>query len=261
MTISKPRVILWDIETVGNVLHAHSLRTDGSPIYYGNILSERYIVCGSWKELSTGKAKSVSVLDNPASLVGTYDFKDDYYVVKKLHEVLSGVDAIIHHHGDRFDLPRLNARIIYHGLTPLPPIVTIDTLKLARKTFDFNSNRLDYLGRFLGVGNKIKTDNDLWLECLRGDEKAIRRMVKYNVQDVLLLERVYNKLAPYVPARINRALYGSMVTCPNCGVNDVQRRGDALTKGGLKPRYSCNACSSWSTGSIIKGTAPKLRQG
>ncbi|MGH7867674.1 MAG: hypothetical protein ACREP9_08610 [Candidatus Dormibacteraceae bacterium] len=77
------------------------------------------------------------------------------------------------HNGDYFDIPWVKGRLLFHGLPPMRPIPTIDTKALASRHFYLNSNRLDYLGQYLGVGKKIKTDYDLWLDCMNGDEKAL----------------------------------------------------------------------------------------
>ena len=41
-------------------------------------------------------------------------------------------------------------------MPPPSPYKTIDTLKIARKYFGFNSSKLDDLGRVLGAGEKVR---------------------------------------------------------------------------------------------------------
>ena len=75
---------------------------------------------------------------------------------------------------------------------------SIDTLKMARAGFKFNSNKLDYMGDYLGLGQKIKTEFNLWKDItLKNCPIAMNKMVKYCKRDVTLLEEVYNKLQPY----------------------------------------------------------------
>lgn len=240
--MSKPRVLVWDIETGFNILAKFNLWPEYSN--YKNILNEKYIICASWKWLDENKVHSVSILDDPERF--KKDPTDDKYVVKKLHEVLGEADALIHHHGDKFDWPYFQSRAIKHKLRPLGKKIKIDTKKIASSNFAFNSNRLDYLGKYLGVGVKVKTDNDLWLDCLKGSKKAVRKMVVYNKQDVKLLEDVYNLLAPYVPAKVNHALFGEVDGCPHCGeTKNFQRRGYAYTRVGKYQKYQCNECYGW----------------
>lgn len=234
-----PKILLWDLETGFNVMNLFSLFQPGKHIHYSAISQERYIICGSIKELGVNRVESVQV--DPE------DPTNDLLVVEWLLSKISDADAIIAHNGDKFDLKFLNTRALYHRFDPLPPIITIDTLKLAKSKFNFNSNRLDYLGHFLGVGEKIKTDTSLWTKALQGDAKAINDMVKYNRQDVRLLEAVYLKLAPFCDSKLNRALFDEDV-CPLCGSSNYEKRGYTTKETLIYQRYKCIDCGKWFQG-------------
>ena len=247
--MSKPKIILWDIETAHNITATFGMYNVNIP--YQGILEEGYMICGAWKELGKSQVHAVSVMDDPKRFKKNPN--DDYHVVKSLHKLLSGADAIIAHYGDNFDIKYLNTRIAYHGLTPLPDIVQIDTYKMCKAKFKFNCNRLDYVGHYLGVGRKIKTDINLWLDCREGKESAIKKMVKYNKQDVRLLEDVYLKLKPFLPAKVNMNLFGNTKDkCPGCGSYNLQRRGFRRTRKSIFQRYQCNDCGSWCSGKADK---------
>lgn len=240
----EPRIILWDIETTHNQVAVFKLFGEDY-ISPENILQERYIVCASWKTLGEKAVSDVSVLNDPKRFKKNH--QDDYHVCKTLHEVLSNADVIVAHNGDKYDIKFTEARMLIHGLPPLPPITSIDTLKVAKGRFLFNSNRLDYLGHMLKVGRKKPTTGGLWLRVLQGDVAAIREMVTYNKQDVELLERVFNKLRPYVQNHISRQLFGQADGCPRCGSKKFQSRGvhGAVTQ--RYRRYQCQAptCMGW----------------
>jgi len=121
----------------------------------------------------------------------------------------------------------------------------VDTLKEARRVASFTSNRLDYLGKFLGFGGKDKTSSGLWLRVLSGCTKSIKEMVKYNKRDVDLLEKVYLKLRPYIKhPNVNRL----GAACPKCGSSDLQLRGFGATANGtIKQRAQCKSCGGWSS--------------
>ncbi len=208
------------------------------------------MICAAWKWLNKPRVYSASVLDNPEYFAA--DPTDDYEVIAKLHEVLSEADAIIAHNGDKFDLKKFNARALYHGFDPISPLVQIDTLKIAKAHFKFTWNALDYLAKYLGVGKKIKTDVDLWLDCLAGKRSAIKKMVKYNKYDVVILEAVYNILAPYAPSKLNLNLFTDKRVCPHCGTDDMQKRGFRYTRTNKWQRLQCNECYSWSSYPISK---------
>jgi len=231
---SKPRIILWDIETSHNLVAVFNLLNRDAMLPSDNILSERFIISAAWKELGVSAIHAVSVR-KPG---------DDAAVCQKLHEVLSDADVIIAHNGDSYDIKFAETRMLAHGLRPLPPIPSIDTLSVARKRFLFNANNLDYLGHYLGVGRKKSTEKGLWLKVLQGDRAAIRKMVAYNKQDVALLERVFLKLRPYVANHFNRHLSGED-GCPRCGSQRVQSRGVHRAVSRVYQRYQCQDCGGW----------------
>lgn len=239
-----PRIILWDIETTHNLAAVFQLKHNDY-INSENIVQERIIVCAAWKELGKAAVHAVSTLDNPKG----YGLLNDFCVCQELHEVLSSADVIIAHNGDEYDIKFTKGRMLVHGLPPLPPILSIDTLKVARKQFLLNANNLNYLGNLLKVGNKKPTKQGLWLKVLQGDRSAIKQMVAYNKQDVRLLERVFLKLQPHIADHTNRQLFGESghgrLSCPRCGSSDVQSRGvhRALTQ--TYQRYQCKACAGW----------------
>ena len=241
MKKTKPRILFWDIETSHNVMASFELFPKFIP--YENILQEWYIICAAWKLQGQKRVSQVSVLGDPKRFKKNPN--DDYHVVKTLHEVLSNVDVIVHHYGDNFDIKKFNTRAVFHGFTPLPPIIQIDTFKIAKQKFKFNTNRLDYIGRFLGLGNKIKTENELWLECLSGNAKAVKDMVRYNKQDVYLLERVYDKLSPFVPAKLNQNLFSDVNCCPSCSSTRFKKSGYANLRIGKYQAFRCNDCGHY----------------
>ena len=181
------------------------------------------------------------------------DKENDGALVKHLHEFLDQADVVIAHNGDNFDIKKCNARFIFHGLTPPSPYQTVDTLKIARRHFEFDSNRLDALAKYFGIGGKLPhTGKHLWLGCMSGDLKAWKMMRQYNVHDVDLLEEVYEKLRPWSTNHPNFNLYTRETACPVCQGKKFQKRGHLMTRTGQKPRLQCTTCGKWSLGLLEK---------
>lgn len=237
---SEPKILFWDIETSHNIVASFQLRDEYTP--HTNIIQERFVICAAWKWLGKSKVYTASVLDDSKRFAKNH--ADDKHVIEALHRVLSEADVIVAHNGDNFDMKFVQARMLYHNLPALPPIKSIDTYKVAKARFRFNSNRLDYLGKFLGFGGKKSTPSGLWLDILKGDKKAVKVMVDYNKRDVTLLESVFKKFIPYIPTYINRQLFGG-IGCPRCGSSKVQSRGYAKTLTKNYRRFQCNKCSGW----------------
>jgi hypothetical protein len=236
-----PKVLFYDIETSLQLVAVFQLGNNDW-IDPSNLVTERYIICASWAWEGESKVHHVSVLDDPKRF--EKDPYDDFHVVNALHKVLGEADVIVGHNSDSFDTPYVNTRALYHGLPALPPITSIDTYKVAKSKFRLNSNKLDYIGKFLKLGEKKKTSAGLWMRVLKGEKKAISEMVSYNKRDVTLLRDVFHKLVPYMSNHINRELFGK-VGCPRCGSKKIQSRGYHRAISRVYHRFQCQACSGW----------------
>ena len=178
--------------------------------------------------------------------------QDDKRIMYSLWKMLDEADIIVGHNLDKFDRKKINTRFLVHEMSPPSPYRTIDTLKVAKRHFGFSSNRLDYLGKMLGVGRKIDTGGfELWADCMKGKEEALAKMLEYNQQDVILLEDVYNRLAPYHATHPNHGATMEGIdepVCPKCGSTHLQKRGYAFTNTSRYQRYRCTDCGGWSRG-------------
>lgn len=240
---ASPRVLFYDIETSLQAVTVFDLRNNDY-ISPESIVTERHMICAAWKWQGDKRIHTVSLLDDPKRYAK--DHRDDTHVVAALHGVLGSADVIIGHNSDAFDLKYLETRALKHGLPALPPITSIDTYKAAKARFKFSSNKLNFIGGYLGVGQKKQTSPGLWMRVFNGDKRAIKEMVAYNKQDVLLLERVFNKLAPYIPNHISRELFG-LTGCPRCGSKKVQSRGFHRALTHVYRRFQCQnpKCMGW----------------
>jgi uncharacterized protein YprB with RNaseH-like and TPR domain len=205
--------------------------------------------------------------DKKVKTVGLDDFKgykpeaeNDKELLLSLRGLLDEADIIIAHNGDGFDLPKINTRMITHRIQPPSPYKTVDTLRISRKVFQFDSNKLDDLGRYLKIGRKLPhTGFHLWKGCMSGDKASWKLMKEYNGHDVELLEEVYKLMRSWDPnhPRVNFERTADEA-CPACGSLKVQNRGFQVTALRRKQRYQCQDCSKWYLGSA-KGNTRKAR--
>jgi len=238
------RVLLFDIETSPTIGMAWEM-WDTNII---KVTQSWYMLSFSYKWLGDKKAKVVALPD----LKGyKKNKKDDRELCHLLWKLIDEADIVIGHNSDKFDIRKANARFAEHGFPPTSPYKTVDTLKVARKYFKFESNKLNELGKRLGVGEKVKTGGfDLWDGCLNDDPKSWALMKRYNLQDTELLERVYLKLRPWMKQHPNMNVFTLKDGCPNCSGLNVQRRGFSITKRGRRQRFQCNDCAAWSHGDM-----------
>lgn len=171
-------------------------------------------------------------------------------MVEAAHALLSEADAVVTFNGDRFDLPKLNGEFILAGLKPVAPVTSIDTIKTVKK-FGFLMNRLAFIGPLLQVGKKIKHEGfELWTSVMNGDVKAQARMKRYCIQDVVLTEKLYKKILPFI--KNHPHLGKDKHECGACGSNHVQSRGFRRTKYFKIQRVQCQDCGSWADGKRTK---------
>lgn len=229
------RRMFWDIEVSPNVCTTWRI---GAKIFLSaeNIIKERAIICICWKWEDEDEIYHLTWDKNQC----------DKKMLQKFVFELNKAHEIIGQNSDKFDERWVKTRCIYHDIPALPKYTSIDTLKIARKTFNFNSNRLDYMGKFLGVGQKIKTEFDLWNKIIfNKDAKAMDYMVDYCKQDVILLEQVFKKLQRYAEPKTHKAvaLGGEKWDCPHCASERTMISTTKFSKvGTVWTQMKCNAC-------------------
>jgi len=232
--------LFLDLETSPNEVFSwrigHNL-----DIGYENILKERRIICAAWGWEDRRRVESLTWDTN----------QDDKKLLTDLLPVLTEADEVVAHNGDRFDVPWLRARCLKHRIKPFPAFVMVDTLKLARKYFFFNSNALDYLAQFAGHPGKVETGGfDLWKRVCAGDEKALTKMVRYCKGDVKALQALYKEIATYCPQASHRAVLEGLSgwACPRCASKDVQHAKLRITPMGIeRHQLVCLACHGYYT--------------
>lgn len=232
------KIIVFDIETSPVIANTWDLY----PKYLSpdNIIQDWFIICAAWKVVGKDKVHTTQI-----KKVG-----DDYEVVKTLRDALADADIIVGHYIDKFDIRKLNTRLVYHNLPPLPKIPTVDTKKEASKIGAFTSNKLDYLSKFFyGVG-KIHVEYGLWLDVMKGSKKALKKMVDYNKVDVIRNEAVYLRLRPYMRSHPHKGVLdgeNKHLSCRACGSTEVKRNGIRVTAAGVKQQeIQCKKCHHYS---------------
>ena len=198
-------------------------------------------------------AFSYKVDDGPVQNLSRRKYTEKQ-MTKKLWKLFDEHDVICAHNGDRFDLRVANKLFIRHKLRPPSPYKTIDTLKIARKNFRFDSNKLDDLSNFLFGERKHSTGMKLWMDCMKGDKKALKTMEEYCGQDVNLQYKVYQELRAWHTGHPNSNLYNNtQYNCPVCGSDKTIKRGFNFTRVGKYQRYQCKnrGCGAWSQGEKV----------
>lgn len=228
--------LIYDIET-SPCLGWFWRPSHQTSIGYHQILEHAKIICICYKWEGKDKIYHLKWDSNQC----------DKKMVKAFLGVMNQADEIVGHNCDKFDTKWIRTRAIYHRLPMPPDYISIDTLKESRKGFNFPSNRLDAICRYLGIGKKIKTTEELWMDIWRGkSSKAMAEMIKYCKMDVLILEEYLKILKLYTKPKTSVAEY--RCNCPECGSSHVEiNKRSVSASGARKLKFRCVDCGKYNT--------------
>lgn len=232
------KTLLLDIETAPNVAHVWGLWQQN--VGLNQILASGYVMC--WAAKWYGKR---------GVMFDSMHASTPKKMLRGVHKLLDEADVVVHYNGTKFDIPTLNKEFVMYEFKPPAPYKQVDLYVTAQKQFRFPSNKLEYIAKALGLGEKTRHEgHELWVRCMAGDEAAWKRMEAYNKNDVELLEPLYDRMAPWVRTHPNHGLYDEpgVPVCPTCGSTKLQRRGFARTQVNKYARYQCVSCGTWSRG-------------
>ena len=222
----KIRRLFFDIETTPNVVYTWRIGYNIN-VSHDSIIKERVVLSIHWKWQGSDRVHNLRWDDS----------HNDKEMLIKFIKIANQADEIIAHNGDRFDMKWLRTRCIFHRIPMFPEYKTLDTLKKAKAHFNFNSNKLDYISQFLGVGAKTEHEGySLWLKCMDGDEEAMEKMIEYGDNDVVILEDMYNVLMPYIKHNTHHGVHngGNSSHCPNCGSKPRLKKNITTASGTLQ---------------------------
>lgn len=203
-----------------------------------NIKHHKFMPCAAWAWEHEKSLYSVSILDDKKRF--KFNHRDDLHVAQKLFDVLQDADVIIGHNIDDFDMKEINTIFIKHRLGVLPAIKTIDTLKVARKYFRFEGNKLSELAAFFNVEGKDNQPD--WQAVADGDVKALEYSEKYCKQDVKVLKKIFPFLRPFIRnfptvPKNNRPEY-----CECCGSKLLKNHGTRFNGRSFYLDIRCLEC-------------------
>ena len=238
--MGKIKRLFFDIETAPNIgfFWEAGYRKTISP---DNIIKERGIICICYKWEGEEEVHYLTWDKN----------QDDKKMLQQFVKIANEADELVGHNGDRFDLPWIRTRCLLHNIPMFPNYTTVDTLKVSRAKFKFNSNKLDYIAKVLGIGQKQHTGFDLWVQIvLNKDKEAMNTMVEYCKHDVKLLEEVYRKISPYIPVKTHQGLLmgHDKTSCPTCGSDKMAYSKTRISAAGtMRVQLQCKSCGKYHT--------------
>ena len=207
---------------------------------YDNVKRDASIICICWKWEGQKVVHS-------AHWDWSEEVWDDKPAIEAFFGAMVTADELVAHNGDKFDWPWIRTRCLVHKII-IPEIKTVDTLAIARRLFNFPSNRMDHIQKYLGGKGKLPTDFQLWDKCCDGDEKSLRYMVKYCKQDVRELEEMFLEMEPYFRPKTHKgvAMGHERWTCPHCGTDNVHKSKTRVSAMGIiRHQMICIDCHKY----------------
>jgi transposase-like protein len=232
-----PAVLLMDIETLPAVVYVWDTNIYNVSINKEQIIKDWAILCWSAKWLEDDRMISACLTPNEI------ETRNDKRICEAMWQLFDDADVIIAQNGKKFDIPKFNTRWWKHQLPQPSSYRIIDTLEAARKVFSMTWNSLDYLGEYLGLGRKLRTEFKLWRECDDGDKKALERMQEYNQTDVILLEDIYLKMRGWIPNHPKFTMYEKVIgVCPVCFSPNIKNIGFYQAPVKQYKEFRCEHC-------------------
>lgn len=245
------KALVYDIEVIGLLGWTWGL-------YDQNVLKvvhPSHILTIAYKWLGEKKVHCLALPDYKLYKVSPHDDKE---LAKDFWEVIDEADIVVGHNSNAFDNKIINSMFIRHKLLPPSPYKQVDTLRAAKSVGKFTSNKLDDLGDVLNIGRKKDHEGfDLWLGCDNGHTTSWKKMIAYNKQDVVLTEKLYLELRPWITNHPAMNVYeGRPEACPKCGRSKmIKGMKYTATNTNLYQYYRCKDC-----GGMAKARVPEYKQ-
>jgi predicted RNA-binding Zn-ribbon protein involved in translation (DUF1610 family)/DNA polymerase elongation subunit (family B) len=243
--VSSPKIGTLDIETAP--LESYTWGIWEQNVGLEQIKTEWSVLSYAFKWLG-----SKSVIYSDTSGRGAKKVRDDKKLVGEIRELLDEADLVVAQNGAKFDIKKINTRLLMHGIPPYSPIRVIDTMLVAKKHFGNTSNKLEWMSKYYTDSPKSKHKKfpgfELWLEVLKDNPAAWAEMKKYNIQDVVATEKLYLTQRPWIDQHPNLGTFSASAApaCPKCGSEHVTKQGTKVTQLGTYQQWQCQDCGGWS---------------
>jgi len=219
--------LFFDIET--SLIKGYFWHLGKQVVGPEQVAEEAKIICIAYK---WQHEKTVKVLD-----------WTDPDMLAKFALILDEADEIVGHNGKNFDMKWVMWEMLKQRIPAFPTYKVVDTLAMMRRKFRAPSNRLNYLCKVLFGKEKTETGGlNLWYAVMDGNKPALRQMISYCKNDVLLLEELYLLIESYFPPSTHVAVLegGKNWHCPYCAGTEVKlSKTRASTVGTIRRQMQC----------------------
>lgn len=142
---------------------------------------------------------------------GTYDKR----LIQSLINEMNKYSIIVTYYGTGFDIPWIRSKALHYNLdmpgfvletvtkgdkqklTIHPSLYHWDLYYVVKSKLNLSRKSLDNACDYLGIVGKTPIDKDIWRRAKYGDKEAIAGVLSHNEGDVVILEKLHNRLTAF----------------------------------------------------------------
>lgn len=229
--VESPKVLIYDIETArvqANLWWSGKQYVNGT-----QITSDPSIITVAWKWLGSEEVHYLK-----------WDKKQsDKKLVTTFLKEYNKADMVIGYNNDSFDNRWINARALKYNLNVNVHVKSFDIMKQSKRLFRLPSYSMNSLAKHIGVETKLQHSGlSMWDAIQFGGKKeakkAMKLMVEYNIQDIIVTEQVFLRVNKYMKTPIHLGVMAgkSKASCPMCGSDNVKLHKTSITAAGTIQR-------------------------
>jgi uncharacterized protein YprB with RNaseH-like and TPR domain len=154
------------------------------------------------------KEKNGPVISSVVTKEELFDGRTDSELVRKLVDTMRSFDIICGYYSSGFDIPYIRAKALHYGYDfpsfeeddtgkLKPELYHWDVYYLVRSKLKISRKSLESACDYLGIKGKTPLDKDIWRKAKYGDPEAIAKVLEHNIGDVVILEKLHNRLTEY----------------------------------------------------------------
>ena len=234
------KIIFIDLETSPLIAYSWGPKFETNLI---KVIEQSKILSYSAKWFE-GKHETKGLPDYKGYTAGVVD---DSKIINDIWELLNEADIVVAQNGKSFDIKVMNTRFLANGLGVPAPYKVVDPKTEVKRYLRLPSNSLDDICDYYGIGRKMGHEGfGLWLKCIAGDPCAWKRMKAYNRHDVVLMEKLYLLVRPFMKTHPNMGILTEKTCCPKCGSSQLIKKGFYCNQTTTYQRVKCTKCGGWS---------------
>lgn len=225
------KILVYDIET--SRVKVDTFWTGKQYINHKQLRNEPTIISIAWKWIGEDEVKHL-----------TWDKKHcDKKMVSKLLKEYNKASMVIGQNNNSFDNKWINTRAAKHSLYVDRFVKSFDIYRMAKRYFRLPSFSLAYMAKYFGLTLKQSHEGMFMWEMVEYGTKAekeeyLKKMVNYNIGDIVTTEELYLTLKPYFGSVTNKAVQSGLPkwACPVSGSLNVTHKKTIFTEMGTIQR-------------------------